>query len=114
MTVKEVVMNREEFASYLSERLEEPSDIGRMIRFIDNAFLLQNDVGRPAYVFEVSREISREDVEYVQEAMRSLGVCACIVPSGIIRYEATLTPESMGDSNIKTVLYGRKAGEDGR
>ncbi len=114
MSVNEVVMNREEFAAYLAQRLDEPTDVGRMMRFIDNAFLLQNDVGRPAYVFEVDRDVSSEDVKYLQDAMKSLGVCACIVPKGLVRYAGTLTPESMGDSNIKTVLYGRKGGEDGR
>ena len=114
MSVNEVVMSREEFAAYLAQRLEEPADIGRIMRFVDNAFLLQNDVGRPAYVFEVDRDVSKDDVEYLQEAMRSLGVCACLGPKRIIRYAGTLTPDSMGDSNIKTVLYGRKGGEDGR
>lgn len=114
MSEKEVVLSREEFAEYLAQRLEEPTDIGRIMRFVDNAFLLQNDVGRPAYIFEVDGDVSAEDIKYVRDAMQSLGVCACLVPKGLLRYAGTLTPESVGTSNIKTVLYGRKGGEDGR
>ena len=103
---REIVLGREEFAEYIAERVDDVVDVGRMTRFVQGAFILQNDAGRPAYVLEVDRALSKEDVAYLSDALRSIGVCACLVPSGVVRYVGTVTPESMGMGDA------RKAVED--
>lgn len=98
-----VVYDREEFTRYLADRVEDKVDIGRMIGFVEGAFVLQNDVGRPAYIFEVDPSIAVGDIEYVQRAMQSIGACAVLVPTGMLRYAGRVTPESMGVENIRSI-----------
>lgn len=99
-----VVMSREEFTDYLLERLDDPSEIGRVIGFIDGIFKVQNDIGRPVYIFEVDKNLAVRDIEYLQKALTSLGTAACLVPSGIMSYSGQVTSESFGVKNIQQLV----------
>lgn len=107
---KQLVLNRDELSDVLSEVSDDPVDIGRIINFVSRAFMLQNDIHRPAYVFEVEDGVSKDDVEYLNKAMTELGVCAVLVPKGALQYVCTLTPESMDVKNLKTIVWGLDAG----
>lgn len=102
---KQIVLTREELVAALFATVDDPVDVGKITGFISRAFALQNDIGRPAYVFEVEKSITKEDVEYLQGALQELGVCAVLVPKGILEYVCTVTPKSMGAQNVKTVLW---------
>jgi len=99
------VLSREEFTSLLQERLDSPSDIGRAVTFVEGALTLQNDMGRPVYILEVSPECTPEDIGYIHEAMTEMGTAAVLLPPGAVRPVAALTPESMGITNIKERLF---------
>lgn len=93
--MREIVLNRDEFTEYLAERLPESSDIGKMMRFVESAFLLRNDEGRTCYLLEVPQNVSAADVEYIDRCMVALGCLACIVPQGLVSYGGTVTGDSM-------------------
>lgn len=95
MAQKEVVLTRSEFVRRVQGKLRDKTDIGRMLRFVDSAFVLQGYSDRPCYLLEVEEDISQEDIEYLDAALASMGVCACIIPRGLVSYGGTLTRESM-------------------
>lgn len=99
MSVNEIVMDRSEFVNYLAERVEDPSDVAKALRFIESAFILQNDAHRPAYVFSVSEKIAEEDMEVIRNAFVELGVLGVFLPSTLmekVSYDGTVTPDSLG------------------
>mgnify|MGYP003591006915 CR=1 FL=1 len=91
----DVEMTREELVEELSARVSDPVDIGRITTFVSNAFRLQNDIGRPAYIFEAEGTPTEADVSYLREVMSELGVCCALVPARMIKYVGKVTPESM-------------------
>ena len=106
LSIREVVLTRDELVRYLAKNVSDKTDIGKMTRHIEGAFVFQNDVGRPAYILEVDRGISPDAIAYLSECLDSMAVCACIIPVGMVRYAATVTPESMGVKNYKSEVYG--------
>ena len=109
MSTREVVLSRDELVEYLAERLPDKTDIGRMTTHIEKAFVFQNDVGRPAYMLEVDPgAITPEAIAYISDCLEQMTVCACLVPKGMVSYGATVTPESMGVENIKTIMFDRQ------
>lgn len=111
MSIREVVLTRDELVRYLSKRLKDKVDIGRMTAHIENAFVFQNDVGRPAYLLEVDEYITTEQINYLSDCLEKMNVCACLIPGEIVKYGASVTPESMGIENIKTAQFGWQAQE---
>ena len=79
-----------------------------MISDVENAFIFQNDVGRPAYLLEVDPDIDQEVINYLHECFSQMTVCACLVPRGTVSYAGTVTPDSIGVRNVKTELFNRQ------
>lgn len=99
MSVREVIMSKAEFVDCLAGRVEDISDIAKALRFIEAAFVLQNDAGRPAYIFSVSEKIADEDMAIIKKVFEDLGVLGVFLPSALMRkisYEGTVTPKSLG------------------
>ena len=99
MSVKEVIMGKAEFINYLSEHVEDVSDIAKALRFVESAFILQNDAHRPAYIFSISEKIAEEDMEVVRSVFMDLGVLGVFLPEKLmskINYVGTVTPENIG------------------
>jgi hypothetical protein len=88
-------MTKDELVRDLMLRVREPTDIGKVTGFIERAFKLQNDVGRPAYIFEADADMTSEDVNYLRQVMLELGVCCALVPPKTIDYVGKVTPKSM-------------------
>lgn len=88
-------MTRDELVRELSERVSDPVDIGRVTGFVSRAFRLQNDIGRPVYIFEALGTPTREDVSYLREVMSELGVCCALVPARMLGYVGKVTCDSM-------------------
>ena len=66
--------------------------------YVERVMELQNDIGRPTYVVEVSADIGQEAVGAISDAMVGAGVSCLLVPVGTVNVVAQLTPESMGVS----------------
>lgn len=111
------VMTRDEFQSYIVEKAREngsdPMAVGKTVRFVESVIKLQNDYSRPVYVFEVSPDISRADVSYIDDAMKSVGVACVLVPSKSMRYVGEVDAESFGVSSFMDD-YMKGMAEDGR
>lgn len=105
-TNTQVLFSREEFIEELMSRTNDVVEVGRMVNFVEGAFRLQNDVARPAYVIEVTDDVTPDDIEYVSTALSQLGVCAVLVPPKMLRYVGTVTPREMGIDNIRSELWG--------
>lgn len=105
-TKTQVLLSREELMEELTARMDDPVDVGNMVRFVEGAFRLQNDVSRPAYVLEVSDGISPDDIRYVSTALAQLGVCAVLVPPRMLEYVGTVTPREMGVDNVRSDIWG--------
>lgn len=103
MAEKEVVLKRDELVQLLAERLEEPSEIAEYLMFIESAFVLQNDAHRPAYLFEVDRTPTKQEMQYISDIMATMGCVACVIPSKMLRYAGTVTPDSIGMESKKDV-----------
>lgn len=106
-------MSREELFHFLVDNVESPEEIGAYLTSVDQILLLQNDVRRPAYIFQMEHPLSQNTVDYLQTCMTNLGVCACLVPSKVITPVGKVTPESMGDRNIKEIIYSVEGAKDG-
>ena len=96
-------MSRDEFQSYIVKMARENSsgaiNVGKTIRFVESVLRLQNDFTRPVYVFEVSPSISKGDIAYIDDAMRSMGIACVLVPNGLMRYVGEVDSESFGVKN---------------
>ena len=108
MAIREVVLSRDEFVRHISSKLPDKTDIGRMVKHVENAFVFQNDVGRPAYLLEVDYDIDDKTISYLSECLNQMTVCACLIPKDVVSYVGTVTPESMGVENLKTTLFNRQ------
>ena len=72
--------------------------VGAAAEYVERVMELQNDIGRPTYVVEVSADIGQEAVGAISDAMVGAGVSCLLVPVGTVNVVAQLTPESMGVS----------------
>ena len=72
--------------------------VGAAAEYVERGMELQNDIGRPTYVVEVSADIGQEAVGAISDAMVGAGVSCLLVPVGTVNVVAQLTPESMGVS----------------
>lgn len=99
MSVNEVVLDRDEFVAYLSERVDDITDVARALGFVESAFVLQNDAGRPAYLFSATEPIAEEDMKAIGAALTEVGSIGVFLPAKLvrkIRYDGTVTPDSIG------------------
>lgn len=104
--MREVVLSREGFTRVLMDRLPDGKrKIGRAIDWVESALILQNDVGRPVYVLEVSGDTTSDDIAYIRQLMEEAGCVACLVPSGILGYVGMVSASSFGIGRDRQ--YGR-------
>ena len=92
-----VVWDRAALAEYVADKAGFDA-VGAAAECVERAMELQNDIGRPAYVVEVSADIGQEAVGAISDAMVGAGVSCLLVPVGTVNVVAQLTPESMGVS----------------
>lgn len=103
----QIVYDREDLVRLLRSRTDDPIDIGRVTTFLTRGFQVQNDVGRPAYIFEVDPTMTPSDVQYLEGVLTELGVFAVLVPKDSIDYVGTITPESMGVDTMRPYIKER-------
>lgn len=104
------VFTREELTRELMSRVDDFTAIGGVFEFIDSALRLQNDMTRPVYIFEVDPDISKGDIDYIDEVMSQLGIACCLIPRKMIGYVGEMDAESAGVRNVKADLLGLKEG----
>ena len=105
-----VVLDKDGLTKLLVERCGgKPERVGRVLTFVTRAFQLQNDEGRPAYIFEVHGTPSAADVKYISKCMTALGVCCALIPDGMVDCVAKVTPRSMGVRNVIASIKRRFA-----
>jgi hypothetical protein len=92
-----VVWDRAALAEYVADKAGFDA-VGAAAEYVERVMELQNDIGRPAYVVEVSADIGQEAVGAISDAMVGAGVSCLLVPVGTVNVVAQLTPESMGVS----------------
>lgn len=92
-----VVWDRAALAEYVADKAGFDA-VGAAAEHVERVMELQNDIGRPAYVVEVSADIGQEAVGAISDAMVGAGVSCLLVPVGTVNVVAQLTPESMGVS----------------
>jgi len=92
-----VVWDRAALAEYVADKAGFDA-VGAAAEYVERVMELQNDIGRPAYVVEVSADIGQEAVGAISDAMVGAGVSCLLVPVGTVDVVAQLTPESMGVS----------------
>ena len=92
-----VVWDRAALAEYVADKAGFDA-VGAAAEYVERVMELQNDIGRPAYVVEVSADIGQEAVGAISDAMVGAGVSCLLVPVGTVNVVAQLTPESMGAS----------------
>lgn len=110
MSGEKRVLTRGDMTELLMERTDDVTLVGPVMRFIDSVLRLQNDMGRPVYIFDVDPSISDDGISYIDDVMRSLGIACCIVPRGTLEYVGEATSESFGVRNIKQDAYGLNDG----
>lgn len=92
-------MNKEELVCELMGVLDDPSDVGMMLRAVESALVLQNDARRPVYIFEASEPPTQEEYEMIDAAFADLGLAAVVLPksaTGKLELAGEVTRESMG------------------
>lgn len=93
----DVVLTRDEFVRAIAERSDVPSDISRIMKYVESVFALQNDEGRPIYVFEVDLDrIDDESLLVLDDGLRMMNVAAILVPKKSVNYIGEVTPQSLG------------------
>ncbi len=92
-----VVWDRAALAEYVADKAGFDA-VGAAAEYVERVMELQNDIGRPTYVVEVSADIGQEAVGAISDAMVVAGVSCLLVPVGTVNVVAQLTPESMGVS----------------
>ena len=92
-----VVWDRAALAEYVADKAGFDA-VGAAAECVERVMELQNDIGRPAYVVEVSADLGQEAVGAISDAMVGAGVSCLLVPVGTVNVVAQLTPESMGVS----------------
>ena len=92
-----VVWDRAALAEYVADQAGFDA-VGAAAEYVERVMELQNDIGRPTYVVEVSADIGQEAVGAISDAMVGAGVSCLLVPVGTVNVVAQLTPESMGVS----------------
>ena len=92
-----VVWDRAALAEYVADKAGLDA-VGAAAEYVERVMELQNDIGRPTYVVEVSADIGQEAVGAISDAMVGAGVSCLLVPVGTVNVVAQLTPESMGVS----------------
>lgn len=92
-----VVWDRAALAEYVADKAGFDA-VGAAAEYVERVMELQNDIGRPTYVVEVSADIGQEAVGAISDAMVGAGVSCLLVPVGTVNVVAQLTPESMGVS----------------
>ena len=106
------LMSREEFGAFLVERADDVTKVGKVMKFVESALRLQNDMGRPVYVFEVDPGIARSDIHFIDQTMKSLGVACVLVPRKLIGYVGEVDSETMGVVNYQEEFLGIKRRDD--
>lgn len=101
-----VVWDRAQLAEYVSEKAGFDA-IGKAAEHVERVMVLQNDIGRPTYVVEVSADLGTEDIAAIKAGMVCAGVSCLLVPTNVLNVVAQLTPESMGVEGGG--LYGEMA-----
>ena len=92
-----VVWDRAALAEYVADKAGFDA-VGAAAEYVERVMELQNDIGRPTYVVEVSADIGQEAVGAISDAMVGAGVSCLLVPVGTVNVVAQLTLESMGVS----------------
>lgn len=92
-----VVWDRAALAEHVADKAGFDA-VGAAAEYVERVMELQNDIGRPTYVVEVSADIGQEAVGAISDAMVGAGVSCLLVPVGTVNVVAQLTPESMGVS----------------
>lgn len=100
----QIIFDREDLVRLLRSRTDDAVDVGRVTTFLTRGFQVQNDVGRPAYIFEVEPTMTPSDVQYLEGVLTELGVFAVLVPKKSVEYVGTITPESMGVKTLRPYI----------
>ena len=93
---RQVRLDRAQLTGLLLKVLGDPVQVGRVTGFVESALLLQNDAGRPVYLFE-AREADEGFVSYLSAVLSSVGVCGVLLPAGALEYVAEVDAVSMRD-----------------
>lgn len=104
------VFTRDEFVEMLMERVDDVTNIGGIVAFVDSVLKLQNDMSRPVYVLEVEDGLTSADVSYIDDAMSSAGVACVLVPKGMVSYVGEVDSASFGTTNLKADVFNLKEG----
>lgn len=104
------VFTRDEFVELLVSRVDDVTEIGGVIEFVESVLRLQNDMSRPVYVLEVPSGLVRDDIEYIDNIMTSIGVACVLIPSGMVGYVGEVDGSSFGVTNLQTDVLGIKEG----
>lgn len=104
------VLDRSELTEELMARVDDFTKIGEVFSFVESSLMLQNDMSRPVYVFEVEPDISKEDVKYINDAMSQVGVSCVLMPKKMIGYVGEVNSSSMGVRNVQAEIIGLREG----
>lgn len=104
------VFTREEFVAELMCRVDDVTDIGPAMSFVESVLRLQNDMGRPVYVFEVSGGITADDIALIDESMHAMGVACVLLPKRKIEYIGEVDGGSFGVRGLMEDVIGLKEG----
>ena len=85
-----------EFVQLASERLNLPSDISKMLKYVEGVFILRDNEDAPVYVFEIGRRTTPDALIVIDAVMRQMNIAACFIPAKKIKYIGKLTAVSMG------------------
>lgn len=92
-----VVLTKDEFVKIVAERSTIPSDISRIMKYVESIFMLQSDEDRPVYIFEVDFDkMDSDNFATLNDCLRYLKVAAVLVPKKSVKYLGEVTPQSMG------------------
>ena len=103
-----VVLSKDEFVRVIAEHSDVPSDISRIMKYVESVFVLQNDESRPAYVFEVDLDnIDDEHLVILDRGLKYMKVTAILLPKKSITYLGEVTPQSLGIKGKIDAIRGR-------
>jgi len=79
------MMTRDEVYDFFIKNIKDDvTQVGRLMRFIDDVFVLQNNVRQRVFIFEVNAQADIDINDYMQQladACRAVNVVAVIVPT---------------------------------
>lgn len=104
------VFTRGEFVELLLDRLDDVTEIGGIVMFVESVLKLQNDMSRPVYVLEVCDGISYDDIAYIDSVMNSAKMACVLIPKGMVEYVGEVDSDSFGVTNMKRDVLGLKEG----